>query len=182
MASLFGGEGFLCGISSNNSRAFCWDSLNVGMNLVPKAFKDNSYLQIAAGKTHLWVDKESGVIFCWGPKSGNLGIFNVSSESEVLASGKSSVCGISRMTGELNVGVIQSSPDYSPPLELCSPGVCSPRSCARGKFAFNASILNEPGLTMPMQIEYALLAHFARTALVGTSVEFLHLRLGNRSN
>ena len=41
----------------------------------------------------------------------------------------------------------QSSPDYSPPLQLCSPGVCFPRSCASGKFAFNASILKEPELT-----------------------------------
>lgn len=38
-------------------------------------------------------------------------------------------------------------PDYSPPLELCSPGLCSPRSCGEGEFVFNASILNEPDLT-----------------------------------
>ena len=158
MDFLSGGAGFLCGITSNNSRAFCWDSLNFGINLVPKAFKDNSYSQIAAGKTHVcaikgsyfsstndfsYVDcwefhqtldksnitmsfvsdnyvnnvivkntvsgddfscgvvKESGVVFCWGPKSGNLGIFNLSSEFEVLTSGKSSVCGISRMSGEV---------------------------------------------------------------------------------
>ncbi|KAJ6968565.1 hypothetical protein NC653_036526 [Populus alba x Populus x berolinensis] len=29
-------------------------------------------------------------------------------------------------------------PDYSPPLELCSPGLCSPRSCSEGEFVFNA--------------------------------------------
>ncbi|XVE68929.1 hypothetical protein DITRI_Ditri09bG0109400 [Diplodiscus trichospermus] len=249
MASLSGGEGFLCGITSNNSQAFCWDSLNFGMNLVPQAFKYNSYSQIAAGKSHVcaikgsyfsstndfgYVDcwefrqtlgksnatmsfvsdryfnnvivknivsgdgfscgivKESSFLFCWGPKSGNLGIFNVSSEFEVLASGKSSICGISRMSGEVQcwgdlsefgipphgtrskgfwflviassdftpygvreVDLVldcwgvneQSLPDYSPPLQLCSPGVCSPMSCASGKFAFNASILNEPELT-----------------------------------
>ncbi|XWS75135.1 hypothetical protein CRYUN_Cryun01aG0059400 [Craigia yunnanensis] len=282
MASLSGGAGFLCGITSNNSQAFCWDSLNFGINIVPKAFKDNSYSQIAAGKTHVcaikgsyfsstddfgYVDcwefhqtldksnvtmsfvsdhydnnvivknivsgdgfscgvvKESVVVFCWGPKSSNLGISNASTKFEVLASGKSSVCGISRMPGEvecwgdsseyglpprgtrfvslsaggqhfcgireddhgvecwgknINVSSVpkgsgflaiassdfttcgvrevdlvldcwgvneQSSPNYSPPLQLCSPGVCSPRSCASGKFAFNASILNEPELT-----------------------------------
>ncbi|KAK6270942.1 hypothetical protein POUND7_008040 [Theobroma cacao] len=282
MASLSGGEGFLCGISSNNSQAFCWDSLNFGINLVPQAYRYNSYLQIAAGKTHVcaikgsyfsstndfgYVDcwefhqtldknnvtmgfvsdhyvsnivvknivsgdgfscgvvKDSGVVFCWGPKSGNLGTFNVSGEFEVLASGKSSVCGISKMSGEvecwgdssefglpprgirfvslsagaqhfcgiqeddhgvecwgknINVSSVpkgsgftaiassdfttcgvrevdlvldcwgvqeQSWPDYSPPLQLCSPGVCSPGSCASGKFAFNASVLNEAELT-----------------------------------
>ncbi|KAK9024117.1 hypothetical protein V6N11_004295 [Hibiscus sabdariffa] len=282
MASLSGGEGFLCGITANNSQAFCWDSLDFGINLVPKAFRYNSYSQIAAGKTHVcaikgsyfsstddfgfvdcWelhqtlgesnltvsfvgdhyannvsfnnivsgdgfscgVAKESGLIYCWGPKSGNLGIFNTSSEFEVLASGKSSICGISKMSGEVecwgdssefdppphgtrfvslsaggqhfcgirdydhgvecwgrnnNVSSVpkasgflaiassdsttcgvrevdlvldcwgankQSLPDYSPPLQLCSPGVCASRSCANGKFAFNASILNEPELT-----------------------------------
>ncbi|XVF83252.1 hypothetical protein PTKIN_Ptkin16aG0120300 [Pterospermum kingtungense] len=281
VASLSGGEGIICGITSNHSQGFCWDSLNLGINLVPEAFKYNSYSQIAAGKTHVcaikgsyfsstndfgYVDcwefnqtldktnvamnfvsdhyadnvivknivsgdgfscgiKENGVAFCWGPKSGNLGIFNVSSEFEVLATGRSSVCGISRMSGEvecwgdssefaflprgthfvslsaggqyfcgireddhgvecwgknINVSSVpkgygflaiassdfttcgvrevdlvldcwgvneQSFPDYSPPLQLCSPGVCSPRSCASGKFAFNASILNEPELT-----------------------------------
>ncbi|PPD93571.1 hypothetical protein GOBAR_DD09491 [Gossypium barbadense] len=34
MASLSGGEGFLCGITANNSQAFCWDSLDFGMVLV----------------------------------------------------------------------------------------------------------------------------------------------------
>lgn len=281
IASLSGGEGIICGITSNNSQAFCWDSLNFGKNLVPEAFRYNSYSQIAAGKTHVcaikgsyfsstndfgnvdcwefhrtldksnvtvsfvndhYVDnvivknivsgdgfscgiKESGVVVCWGPKSGNLGIFNVSSEFEVLATGKSSVCGISRMSSEVecwgdssefallphgtrfvslsaggkyfcgireddhgvecwgknvNVSLIpkgsgilaiassdfttcgvrevdlvldcwgvneQYLPGYSPPLQLCSPGVCSARSCDSGKFAFNASILNEPELT-----------------------------------
>ncbi|XP_039071954.1 serine/threonine-protein kinase-like protein CCR2 isoform X2 [Hibiscus syriacus] len=271
MASLSGGEGFLCGITANNSQAFCWDSLDFGTNLVPKAFRYNSYSQIAAGRTHVcairgfyfsrtgdsgfvdcWefhqtlgksnltmsfvgdhyannvsvnnivsgdgfscgVAKESGLIFCWGPKSSNLGISNASSEFEVLASGKSSICGVSKMSGEvecwgdssefdlpprrtrfgireddhgvecwgrsINVSSVpkasgflaiassdsticgvrevdlvldcwgtnkQSSLDYSPPLQLCSPGVCSPRSCANGNFTFNASILNEPELT-----------------------------------
>ncbi|TYI29590.1 hypothetical protein ES332_A05G327000v1 [Gossypium tomentosum] len=282
MASLSGGEGFLCGITANNSQAFCWDLLDFGINLVPKAFRYNSYSQIAAGKSHVcaikgsyfsssndfgnvdcWeldrslgksnfttssfsdhyvnnvivknivsgdgfscgIAKETGLIFCWGPKSGNLGIFNVSSKFEVLASGKNSICGISEMSGEvecwgdssefglpphgtpfvslsaggqrfcgireddheiecwgrnINVSSVpkasgflaiassdsmtcgvrevdlvlncwganeQSSLDYSPPLQLCSPGVCSPSSCANGQFAFNASILNEPELT-----------------------------------
>ncbi|KAG4148634.1 hypothetical protein ERO13_D05G297100v2 [Gossypium hirsutum] len=282
MASLSGGEGFLCGITANNSQAFCWDLLDFGINLVPKAFRYNSYSQIAAGKSHVcaikgsyfsssndfsnvdcWeldrslgksnfttssfsnhyvnnvivknivsgdgfscgIAKETSLIFCWGPKSSNLGIFNVSSEFKVLVSGKNSICGISEMSGEvecwgdssefglpphgtpfislsaggqrfcgireddheiecwgrnINVSSVpkasgflaiassdsmtcgvrevdlvlncwganeQSSLDYSPPLQLCSPGVCSSSSCTDGKFAFNASILNEPELT-----------------------------------
>ncbi|CBI31474.3 unnamed protein product, partial [Vitis vinifera] len=41
---------------------------------------------------------------------------------------------------------LQSTQDYNPPLQLCSPGVCSSGGCGDGKFAFNASILNEPDL------------------------------------
>ncbi|KAB2031584.1 hypothetical protein ES319_D05G314100v1 [Gossypium barbadense] len=252
MASLSGGEGFLCGITANNSQTFCWDLLDFGINLVLKAFRYNSYSQIAAGKSHAcaikgsyfsssddfsnvdcWeldrslgksnftassfsdnyvnnvivknivsgdgfnceIAKETGLIFCWGPKSSNLGIFNVSSEFEVLASAKNSICGISEMSGEVecwgdssefglpphgtlfvslsaggqrfcdiheddheiecwgrNINVSsgankQSSLDYSPPLQLCSLGVCSLSSCTDEKFTFNASILNEPELT-----------------------------------
>ncbi|GFP83153.1 serine/threonine-protein kinase-like protein ccr1 [Phtheirospermum japonicum] len=41
-----------------------------------------------------------------------------------------------------------SSPvDYDPPLQLCSPGLCTAGACGEGMFAFNASLLNEPDLT-----------------------------------
>ncbi|KAB2021434.1 hypothetical protein ES319_D07G138800v1, partial [Gossypium barbadense] len=59
MASLSGGEGFLCGITANNSQAFCWDSLDFGINLVPKTFKYNSYSQIDVGKFHVCAIKGS---------------------------------------------------------------------------------------------------------------------------
>lgn len=36
--------------------------------------------------------------------------------------------------------------DFDPPLQLSSPGLCSPRSCNTGEFAYNASTLDEPGL------------------------------------
>ncbi|KAE8733131.1 Detected protein of unknown function [Hibiscus syriacus] len=38
-------------------------------------------------------------------------------------------------------------PDYSPPLELCSPGLCRSTLCLEREFAFNASNLNESDLT-----------------------------------
>ncbi|KAJ6892393.1 hypothetical protein NC651_025557 [Populus alba x Populus x berolinensis] len=194
MASLSGGEEFICGITSNNSQAFCFNLSNPG-----------------------------GLV-CWGPRSANLGVSAVSGEFEILASGRGSVCGVSNVSsevecwgdsnelGSLPVGTrfvglsagarhfcgvrednhevecwgnidlpsipkgsgfmaIASSdyatcgvrevdlvldcwgvhgkslPDYSPPLQLCSPGVCWPSSCGHGKFAFNASLLNEPELT-----------------------------------
>ncbi|XP_010555801.1 PREDICTED: serine/threonine-protein kinase-like protein CCR2 [Tarenaya hassleriana] len=286
MASLSGGEGFLCGITSNSSQAFCWNLINPFVNLVPGAFQFNSYSRIAAGRNHVcaisglyysgpdsgpvhcWEyvgrvgDKNftSGVLWnssfrdpyidslifkrivsgdgfscgvtkdddfvCWGPRSNLLGVSNKSiDELDILASGKSSICGVSKESGQLQCfgdetefGVLPerprfitvsagsghycgireddhgvdcwgrnlnsssvpnssgfvaisssddttcgvreldlvldcwgihdySRPEYSPPLELCSPGLCSPHSCSDGWFAFNASILKEPELT-----------------------------------
>lgn len=284
MASLSGGEGFMCGITSNTSKAYCWNTFSSSTDLVPPAFQHNFYSQMAAGKNHVcairgdyfsrtdigpvdcWqysqtmntnnsnvgiVDNslfhepsidgfafskivsgegfscgvvKGGGAICWGPKSANLGFFSVSGDFKTLASGRNSVCGISSVSGEVECwgktdefgappdgtrfvelsagaqhycgirqddhsvecwgsynassvpkgsGFIaiasadyttcgvrevdlvldcwgvhgQSPPDYSPPLLLCSPGVCSSGSCAAEKFAFNASVLNEPGLT-----------------------------------
>lgn len=285
MASLSGGEGFMCGITSNASKAYCWNTVSSGSDLVPPSFQHTFYSQIAAGKHHVcairgdyfsradlgpvdcWqfgqpmsnssnsiaivdnslfhdpsidgfafkkivsgedfscgVVKEGGVI-CWGPKSANLGFSSVSGDFKTLVSSRNSVCGISSVSGKVEcwgkadefggippngtrfVGLSagaqhycgireddhivecwgiynassvpkgsgfmsiassdyttcgvrevdlvldcwgvhgQSPPDYSPPLQLCSPGVCSPGSCSSGKFAFNASVLNEPGLS-----------------------------------
>ncbi|KAK9283579.1 hypothetical protein L1049_011827 [Liquidambar formosana] len=285
LAIVSGGEGFLCGITSNTSRAYCWDAINSGINLVPPMFLFTPYSQIAAGQNHVcairgffysnidygvvdcWeirqtpnnngnyamvplygssfhdpsirslvfrkivsgerfscgVVKEGGVV-CWGPKSADLGVSRVSGDFVTLASGRGSFCGISSASGEvecwgkadeygvlpvgtrfvgLSAGAVhfcgirendhgiecwgsfndsaipkgsgfmaiassdfttcgvrevdlvldcwgvrgQSPPDYSPPLQLCSPGTCSQGSCANGKFAFNASVLNEPDLT-----------------------------------
>ncbi|AEC09642.1 putative serine/threonine-protein kinase-like protein CCR2 RLK-Pelle-LRR-XI-1 family [Arabidopsis thaliana] len=285
MTSLSGGEGFLCAITSNTSRAFCWNLEDPSENLVPRAFQYNSYLQIASGNNHvcaisglyysgpdygpvhcweysdntnftsglLWnssfhnpyIDSlmfrkivsgdgfscgvtKDGDLVCWGPKS-NLLNFSNNEEFEVLASGRNSVCGVSKDSGQLhcfgdetefgslpnrprfialsaganhycgireddhgvecwgrnlNSSSSSSAPntsgfvaisssdsttcgvreldlvldcwrvhdsskaDYSPPLELCSPGMCSPRgNCGDGWFAFNASILKESELT-----------------------------------
>ncbi|EXB80090.1 Serine/threonine-protein kinase-like protein [Morus notabilis] len=265
----------MCGVTSKDSRPYCWSLAYSGTDLVPEAYKHVSYSQMASGKDHVcavrgeyfsktdagtvdcWqfgsisnvvfksfsggrsidgvvfrsvvsgegfscgVVRDGGGVICWGPKSGNL---EVSGNFKSLASGKQSVCGIASASekvecwGEANefgsppngtrfvslsvgsrhycgiraddhgvqcwgsidsssipkgsgfmaiassdfttcgvreVDLVldcwgvhgQSSPDYSPPLQLCSPGVCSPGSCSAGKFAFNASALNEPGLT-----------------------------------
>ncbi|XP_050209015.1 serine/threonine-protein kinase-like protein CCR2 [Mercurialis annua] len=273
MASLSGGEGVLCGITSNTSQAFCFSLLNPGTNLVPASFRSNSYAQIALGRYHAcaikgsyfssveygsvdcWefnqtfdsfrnsyvdslvfkrivsgdgfscgVSTKEGSVICWGPRSANLGVPDNSGYFEILASSRNSVCGIRNASREVecwgdsnefgapllrtrfvdltagsrhfcgirednhevhcwgNVDLSsvpkgsgfmtiassdfttcgvrevdlvldcwsvqrKSIPDYSPPLQLCNPGVCSLGSCPNGKFAFNASLLNEPELT-----------------------------------
>ncbi|KAL3628531.1 NADPH-cytochrome p450 reductase [Castilleja foliolosa] len=283
MAALSGGEGFLCGILSNNSQALCWDSIEFSKSsdLVPPMFKSNAYSHIAAGKDHVCAIRGSyysdsnygnvdcwdiikvsnnslssaqssrfydqntnqlvfrklvsgdgftcgivndGGIACWGPKARDLGISGLSDNFLALASGIVSVCGISQISGEIKcwgdsdsydnppVGIkfvslsagaehfcgirednhgiecwgnfnsssipkgsgflaiassdfltcgiregdlvldcwfanLTSPADYDPPLQLCSPGLCTAGTCSDGMFAFNASLLNEPDLT-----------------------------------
>ncbi|CAN8259911.1 unnamed protein product [Cochlearia groenlandica] len=74
MAILSGGDGFLCGIMSNTSQAFCFSSLgsSSGMDLVPIAYRTTAYSRIAAGKTHVcairgayYSDHDSGTVDCW---------------------------------------------------------------------------------------------------------------------
>ncbi|KAJ4906808.1 Serine/threonine-protein kinase-like protein CCR2 [Raphanus sativus] len=159
MSSLSGGEGFLCAITSNTSRAFCWNLQDPSQNLVPKPFQYNSYSSIASGNNHVcaisglyysgpdygpvhcWeytdtTNFESGVLWnssfhnpyidtlmfrkivsgdgfvcgvtkdgdlvCWGPNSNGLGLSdNKGVGFEVLASGRNSVCGVSKESGQL---------------------------------------------------------------------------------
>lgn len=283
MASLSGGEGFLCGILANTSQAYCWSPNGQGADLVPSIFRTIAYSHIAAGKDHvcairgpyysehdsgsvdcweivrtannslsskqsiLFFDESissrvfkrvvsgegfscggirEGGLVCWGPNSASLGISGVSESFIVLSAGRNSLCGISELSGEVtcwgnidwsigppngtsfvslavgarhfcgiredNHGVecwgsfnsssipkgsgfmALASSDfrtcgireddlvldcwvanasaslrfvYDPPLELCSPGLCTPGSCGERQFAFNASILHEPDLT-----------------------------------
>ncbi|KAK4478639.1 hypothetical protein RD792_014129 [Penstemon davidsonii] len=73
MAALSGGEGFLCGILSNSSQAFCWDSMSMSSSdLVPDMFKPNAYSHIAAGTEHVcairgsyYSENDSGSVDCW---------------------------------------------------------------------------------------------------------------------
>ncbi|KAJ8754229.1 hypothetical protein K2173_002129 [Erythroxylum novogranatense] len=78
MAALSGGEGFLCGILANNSRAFCWSSIYSGLNLVPVIYQATAYSYIAAGKNHVcairgsyYSDHHSGTTDCWDIVKGS---------------------------------------------------------------------------------------------------------------
>ncbi|XP_057779117.1 serine/threonine-protein kinase-like protein CCR1 [Salvia miltiorrhiza] len=74
MAALSGGEGFLCGIAADTSQPLCWDSTGFAQasDLVPEAFKLNSYSHIASGKDHVcairgsyFSENVSGSVDCW---------------------------------------------------------------------------------------------------------------------
>ncbi|XP_027367166.1 serine/threonine-protein kinase-like protein CCR1 [Abrus precatorius] len=211
----------------------CWEiSTTANRTLVAKlsdSFYDQSTANlevktVVSGEGFTCGEVRNGGLVCWGPDSGSLGISNVRESFTVLASGRSSVCGVFNVSGELKcwgdpgsfsdppVGEIRlvslsagarhfcgvrmdnhvvecwgalnssvvpkgygfmaiassdyttcgireddllldcwlvnaSKPDFDPPMELSSPGLCMAGSCGIGEFAFNVSVLNEPDLT-----------------------------------
>ncbi|KAK4272879.1 hypothetical protein QN277_021374 [Acacia crassicarpa] len=72
MASLSGGEGFMCGIQASTSQAYCWSATKPTIDLVPPAYQSYAYSQIAAGKNHVcavrgsyYSNEDSGIVDCW---------------------------------------------------------------------------------------------------------------------
>lgn len=210
----------------------CWEIVRTTDNSLKWKQSDlyydqsTSYLalnKVVAGEGFSCGAVRDGGLVCWGPTSASLGVSNVSENFSVLVSGRSSVCGLLNVSGDLKcwgdadsfadppdgVGLIflsagarhycgiradnhivecwgrfnssavpkgsgfmaiassdyrtcgvreedllidcwlvnESTAEFDPPLELSSPGLCSSGSCGQGEFAFNVSILNEPGLT-----------------------------------
>ncbi|XP_068663169.1 serine/threonine-protein kinase-like protein CCR1 [Aristolochia californica] len=75
MASLSGGEGFMCGLHALSSKPFCWRSINSGISLVPVVFRDTPYSHIASGRNHVCAvrgsyylkseDENFATVDCW---------------------------------------------------------------------------------------------------------------------
>lgn len=90
MAALSGGDGFLCGILSNTSQAFCFDSMGSRSDLVPNVYKPNAYSHIAAGRNHVcairgpyYSESDWGSVDCWDIIRKSNGTF-VSRESSLF--------------------------------------------------------------------------------------------------
>ncbi|XP_052172390.1 serine/threonine-protein kinase-like protein CCR1 [Diospyros lotus] len=72
MAALSGGDGFMCGILSSSSQAYCWSLNGSSTDLIPPTFQTTVYSQIAAGKDHVcairgsyYSDNDLGTVDCW---------------------------------------------------------------------------------------------------------------------
>ncbi|MBA0635666.1 hypothetical protein Godav_022315 [Gossypium davidsonii] len=123
----------------------------------------------ADGQRFCSIHEDDHEIECWGRN------INVSSVLKAfgflaIASSDSMTCGVQEVDLVLNCCGTneQSSLDFSLHLHLCSPGVCSPSSCIDGKFAFNASILNESELTsLCAQNELKICLHCRTNCSVG---------------
>ncbi|KAK1396416.1 serine/threonine-protein kinase-like protein CCR1 [Heracleum sosnowskyi] len=141
--SLASGRGSVCGISSKSGELFCWgDSKEFGDFPVGIRF-----VALSAGAHHFCgIREDDHGIECWGSiKSSTI---PKDYGFTAIASSDFTSCGVREADLVLDCWDVQgeSPPNYSPPLQLCSPGICSPSSCGDGKFSFNVSILNEAEL------------------------------------
>ncbi|KAL9677353.1 hypothetical protein QQ045_005582 [Rhodiola kirilowii] len=134
----------VCGVANKSGEIKCWgdnntfDSFPVGIRLVG----------LAAGAHHFCgIREDDHGVECWGK-------FDSSSVPKgsgfmAIASADYVNCGIREDDLVLDCWFadVSSFQGYEPPLQLCSPGLCSPASCGAGTYTFNASKLNEPDLT-----------------------------------
>ncbi|KAK1562539.1 hypothetical protein Q3G72_013641 [Acer saccharum] len=140
---LASGRGSLCGILEVSGEVRCWGK-NDSIPIPPAGIR---FVSLSAGANYFCgIREDNHGAECWG--SYNFSSVPRSSGFVAIASSDFTTCGIRENDLVLDCWFANASsrPDYDPPLELFSPGLCSPGPCRVGEFAFNASILNEPDL------------------------------------
>ncbi|KAK8600276.1 hypothetical protein V6N12_050132 [Hibiscus sabdariffa] len=137
-------KGSICGIMDSSREVICWGDSD--------SFSDPPirvrFISLTASSYHYCgIREDNHGVECWG--SFNYSSVPKNSGFMALASSDFTTCGIREDDLILDCWSknATSQPDYNPPLELCSPGLCRSTSCLEGEFAFNASNLNEPDLT-----------------------------------
>lgn len=141
---LASGKGSVCGIVEGSGEVKCWgdNSSFVGQ---PAGTR---FISLGAGPLHFCgIREDNHEVECWGKYNSSL--LPKGAGFLAIASSDFTVCGIREFDLVLDCWFSNTSSafDYDPPLELCSPGLCTAGSCSEGQFAFNASVLNEQGLT-----------------------------------
>lgn len=141
---LASGRTSLCGISELSREVTCWGMKN--WSTVPP--NGTRFVYLSSGSEHFCgIREDNHEIECWG--SFNSSYIPKRSGFKAIASSDFATCGIREEDLVLDCWANSnaSSSTYDPPLELCSPGLCSSNSCGFGEFSFNASVLSEPDLT-----------------------------------
>ncbi|XP_022742756.1 serine/threonine-protein kinase-like protein CCR1 [Durio zibethinus] len=136
-------KGSICGILDSSGEVKCWGD-SASFSNPPVGLR---FVSLTAGAHHFCgIREDNHGVECWG----NFNFSSVPKRSGFMAFASSdfTTCGIREDDLVLDCWSINAflQPDYNPPLELCSPGLCRSTSCSEGEFAFNASILNEPNL------------------------------------
>ncbi|KAL2934507.1 Serine/threonine-protein kinase-like protein CCR1 [Bienertia sinuspersici] len=142
----------LCGIEQVSGEIKCWGE--------KKSYPDPPwgvrFDALTGGSRHFCgIRADNHLIECWGG-------FNSSSIPKksgffAIATSDVAACGIREDDLVLDCWFVNQTniapPEFNPPLQLCSPGLCTSRSCDEGEFTFNASALNEPELVNVCIIE-----------------------------
>lgn len=144
--ALASGRDSLCGISESSGEVGCWG--NTDWPIGPP--NGTRFVSLAAGARHFCgIREDDHGVECWG--SFNSSSVPKGSGFTAISSSDFRTCGIREDDLVLDCWVANASAStpvvYDPPLELCSPGLCTPGSCGEREFSFNASILHEPDLT-----------------------------------
>ncbi|CAI9098028.1 OLC1v1034577C1 [Oldenlandia corymbosa var. corymbosa] len=142
--SLAAGFDSVCAVPENSGGTKCW-GFNSSFVTPPSGIR---LVSLTAGARHFCgIREDDHGIECWG--NFNSSLIPKGSGFLAIASSDYVSCGIREADLVLDCWFASGSPpiDYDPPLQLCSPGLCTSGSCGEGKFAFNASFLSEPDLT-----------------------------------
>ncbi|XP_010253637.1 PREDICTED: serine/threonine-protein kinase-like protein CCR1 [Nelumbo nucifera] len=145
--TLASGRDSLCGILAGSDEVKCWGNSS-SFNMPPVGTR---FVALTSGARHFCgIRKDDHEIECWG--SVNASSVPKGSGFMAIASSDFTTCGVREADLILDCWGVQplqgpSQPDYSAPLQLCSPGLCTVGSCGEGKFAFNASMFNVPDLS-----------------------------------
>lgn len=143
---LASGRVSLCGILEESNEIKCWGISNDSFSSHPVG---TQFVSLTAGSNHFCgIREDNHGVECWGS-------FNLSSVPKggsgftAITSSDFTTCGIREDDLVIDCWFANgtSPPEYNPPLELFSPGLCGPGPCGEGEFVFNASFLNEPDLT-----------------------------------
>lgn len=142
--ALASGVDSICGVSQISNEVKCWGS-NKSYDNLPFGIR---FVSLSAGSGHYCgIREDDHGIECWG--KFNASLIPKGAGFLAIASSNLLTCGIRE--GDLVLDCwfsnVLSGVNYDPPLQLCSPGLCTSGSCGEGMFAFNASLLNEPDLT-----------------------------------
>ncbi|KAL8484137.1 hypothetical protein ACS0TY_026726 [Phlomoides rotata] len=142
--ALASGIDSICGVLQISGEVKCWGN-NKSYVVLPIGIR---FVSLSAGSEHYCgIREDDHGVECWG--KFNASLIPKGPGFLAIASSNLLTCGIRE--GDLVLDCwfsnVLSRVNYDPPLQLCSPGLCTAGTCGEGMFAFNASLLNEPDLT-----------------------------------
>eukprot|EP01018_Ginkgo_biloba_P030957 Gb_06872 [translate_table: standard] len=138
--NLASGSNHVCGIMKNTAEVKCWGDDSMKQGSPPAGTR---FIALAGGPRHsCGIRQDNHAVECWGS-------FNQSSIPKgagFLAIAATDMVTCAVREDNLILDCWGNGLDYDPPLQLCSPGLCTIEPCSREEFLFNASILGVPDL------------------------------------